>query len=401
MSEFARRIDIMEREVQNLKVLTDSLVNPGIISFAAGAPAIEAYPMDTLREISQEVFQANSAGFAAVKYGSTLGNEDLRRLIKDQMLAPWGVQTEIKNIMVTTGGIQPMSIISSLFLNPGDYVLVETPCFMQPSMIFKQFEANLIPCKTDDDGIDPADVEEKIKQYNPKLIYTVPTFQNPTGKTISLEKRKRLAELATKYDVVLIEDDPYREIRYSGEGLPYIKAFDTSDNVVLVNSFSKVFSPGARLGYMVAGDAIMDKCKNLKLGLDTCTNGISQALFAEFLRRGLYPAHLKMLNDMYRSRRDAMLNALDASFPEGTKHTCPDGGYYVWVELPEQINATALKAEIAEKLNICYGDGSIFFTEGNPEGAGRNCMRMNFSGLTETVIDENIRKLGAFFCTKL
>ena len=271
---------------------------------------------------------------------------------------------------------------------------------MHTSMIFKMFQANLIPCVMDDDGMVTEDVEEKIKRYNPKFIYTVPTFQNPTGVTMSLERRKKMAELAAKYDVIVLEDDPYREIRYSGETLPYIKSFDESGNVILANSFSKIFSPGARLGYMVANDAIIDKLKNLKLGADTCTNGIAQALCAEFFRRGMYDEHLKMLCDMYRGRRDAMLKAMDESFPKGTKHTYPDGGYYVWVELPENIDATALKGEVAEKLNVCFGDGSIFFTEGNPEGAGRNCIRMNFSGLPEKVIDENIRRLGKFFCEK-
>ena len=168
----------------------------------------------------------------------------------------------------------------------------------------------------------------------------------------------------------------------------------------MTNSFSKIFSPGSRLGYLVASDDIIDKLCNIKLGTDTCTNTVSQLLCAEFFSRGYYPEHLNKLCDLYRSRRDALLEAIDDSFPEGTIHTVPDGGYYVWVELPKEINASAMKAEIAEKLNICYGDGSIFFTEGNPEGEGSNCMRMNFSGLDEDTIAVNARKLGKFFCDK-
>lgn len=400
MVKFADRIEAMDGEVVKLKVLTDSLVNADIVSFAGGAPAIEAYPFDKLREISQDIFTLSPLGIGAVKYGSTLGNDELRRQVRDKLLAPRGLEADVNNIMITAGGIQPMKFVAELFLNPGDNILVETPSFVHTSMIFKMFQANLIPCAMDGDGMVTEDVEEKIKHYNPKFIYTVPTFQNPTGVTMSLERRKKMAELAAKYDVIVLEDDPYREIRYSGETLPYIKSFDESGNVILANSFSKIFSPGARLGYMVANDAIIDKLKNLKLGADTCTNGIAQALCAEFFRRDLYDEHLKMLCDMYRGRRDAMLKAMDESFPKGTKHTYPDGGYYVWVELPENIDATALKGEVAEKLNVCYGDGSIFFTEGNPEGAGRNCIRMNFSGLPEKVIDENIRRLGKFFCEK-
>jgi len=401
MPKFAKRIEIMNGEVDKLMVLINSLVNGNVISFGGGAPALEAYPMEQLNEIAQAVFQRTPAGYGAFKYGSAMGNDDLRKAVRDVLLAPRGLKTELGNIMITAGGIQPMTFMSQLYLDPGDVVLVESPSFVQTSMIFKMFEAKIVPCAMADDGLVMEDVEEKIKKYNPKFIYTVPTFQNPTGITMSLEKRKRLAELASQYDVIVLEDDPYREIRYSGEELPYIKSFDTTGNVVLANSFSKIFAPGARMGYLVADEKIIQKFFNLKLGNDTCTNGVAQALCAEFFARGLYPQHLENLCNIYRSRRDAMIKAMDESFPEGTKHTYPDGGYYVWVELPEGLDATALKGEIAEKTSIVYGDGSIFFSEGNEPGAGARCMRMNFTGLPEDVIDVNIRKLGAFFCEKL
>lgn len=391
----------MNGEVDKLMVLINSLVNADVISFGGGAPALEAYPIEQLNEIAQAVFQRTPAGFGALKYGSAMGNEELRKQVRDTLLAPCGVETKLENIMISAGGIQPMALLAQLLLDPGDVVLVESPSFVQTSMIFKMYEAKLVPCALEDDGLDMADVEAKIKQYHPKFIYTVPTFQNPTGITMSLAKRKRLAELASQYDVIVLEDDPYREIRYSGEPLPYIKSFDKTGNVILANSFSKIFAPGARLGYVVAEPEILAKFVNLKLALDTCTNGVTQAMCAEFFARGLYPQHLEKLCSVYRSRRDAMIKAMDESFPAGTKHTYPDGGYYVWVELPEGLDATALKGEIAEKTNIVYGDGSIFFTEGNEPGAGARCMRMNFTGLTEEVIDANIRKLGAFFCEKL
>ena len=240
MVKFADRIEAMDGEVVKLKVLTDSLVNADIVSFAGGAPAIEAYPFDKLREISQDVFTLSPLGIGAVKYGSTLGNDELRRQVRDKLLAPRGLEADVNNIMITAGGIQPMKFVAELFLNPGDNILVETPSFVHTSMIFKMFQANLIPCAMDGDGMVTEDVEEKIKRYNPKFIYTVPTFQNPTGVTMSLERRKKMAELAAKYDVIVLEDDPYREIRYSGETLPYIKSFDESGNVILANSFSKI-----------------------------------------------------------------------------------------------------------------------------------------------------------------
>ena len=233
MPKFAKRIETMNSEVDKLMVLINSLVNGNVISFGGGAPALEAYPMEQLNEIAQAVFQRTPAGYGAFKYGSAMGNEDLRKAVRDILLAPRGLKADIGNIMITAGGIQPITFMSQLYLDPGDVVLVEAPSFVQTSMIFKMFEAKLVPCEMADDGLVMEDVEEKIKKYNPKFIYTVPTFQNPTGITMSLEKRKRLAELASQYDVIVLEDDPYREIRYSGEELPYIKSFDTTGNVVL------------------------------------------------------------------------------------------------------------------------------------------------------------------------
>ena len=401
MTLYADRIQVMKEEAEKLNSLTGSLTSLDMISFAAGAPAVEAYPFEALREISQDVFQENQRGYDSVKYGSTVGFNSLREAVRDDLLAPRGLKTDIENIMITSGGIQPMNLLCQLFINPGDVILVESPTFVHATMIFKLFQAKIVPCAMDDDGLIMEEVEEKIKEYHPKMIYTIPTFQNPTGITLSLERRKKLAELGSQYDVIILEDDPYREIRYSGEHLPPIKVFDKTGHTIFANSFSKIFSPGSRLGYLVADKEVIDKLSDIKLGTDTCTNTMAQALCAEFFKRGYYPDHLKRICDLYRSRRDVMLESLDAYFPEGTKHTMPDGGYYVWVELPESIDALKLSPEIGEKLNICYGIGSAFYSEGNPEGAGHNCMRMNFSGLKEEVIRENVKKLGEFFASKM
>lgn len=400
MSEYARRISTMDEEVHKLKVLTDTLVSPDIVSFAGGAPGREAYPFEILREISQDVFQANPRGFEAVKYGSAGGYLPLRESIRDCLLTPRGLNTDVSNILITSGGIQAMNLLAQLYINPGDVILVESPSFVHASMIFKMFEARLVPCAMDGNGLIIADVEEKIQKYSPKIVYTVPTFQNPTGVTLPLDRRKQLAELGSKYNVIVLEDDPYREIRYSGEPLPYVKTFDTTGNTILCNSLSKIFSPGSRLGYIVASPEIIDTLCHVRLGTDTCPNTFAQVICAEFFLRGYYPAHLDMLCRLYRKRRDAMVRAIDEYFPSGTTHTTPDGGFYVWVELPEGLNASALREEIADKLNLCYGDGSIFFTEGNPKDAGCRCMRLNFSGPDEETITVHLKRLGEFLCQK-
>ena len=396
MTKYAKRVYVMEEEAKKLDSLTGNLTSNDIISFAAGAPAKEAYPFDALREISQDVFQKSAKGYESVKYGSAVGFPSLREMVCEELLTPRGLHTKAENVMITSGGIQPMNLLCQLLIDPGDVILVETPTFVHTTMIFKMFQAKVVPCVMDDDGMVLEDVEEKIKKYRPKMVYTIPTFQNPTGITMSLERRRRLAELGSKYDVVILEDDPYREIRYSGEHLLPIKAFDTTGHTVFANSFSKIFSPGSRLGYLVASDEMSRRLSDIKLGTDTCTNTIAQAICTEFFKKGYYPDHLKRICDIYRGRRDVMLESIDAYFPERTKHTCPDGGYYVWVELPKSIDATELASRIAKELNICYGIGSAFYSEGAPEGAGRNCMRMNFSGLEQEVIRENVKKLGEF-----
>lgn len=400
MTEYAKRIQTMADEAEKLDSLAGNMTNSDIISFAVGSPAEEAYPFGILREIAQDVFQENPRGFQAVKYGSAIGFPGLREEVRDKLLAPRGLKADVENIMITSGGIQPMNLLCQLFINPGDVILVEMPTFVHVTMIFKMFQAQIVPCEMDDEGLVMEDVEEKIKKYRPKMVYTIPTFQNPTGKTLSLERRKKLAQLGSQYDVIILEDDPYREIRYSGEHLPPIKSFDTTGHTVFANSFSKIFSPGSRLGYLTAENDMIRKLNDIKLGTDTCTNTMAQAFCTEFFKRGYYPAHLERICSLYRSRRDVMLESLDLYFPEGTRHTMPDGGYYVWVELPDGINATELAPEVAKELNICYGLGSAFYSEGCPKGAGNNCMRMNFSGLKEEVIRENIEKLGEFFKAK-
>ena len=401
MSRMAERISTMSSSVRDLKSLTNSLVREDIISFSGGAPGLEAYPMEALDEIARGLFSRDSEGYGAVKYGSTLGNLRLREAVRDQLLAPRGLDVSADNIMITAGGIQAINFMCQMFIDPGDVILVESPTFVHASMIYKMFEAGLVPCEMDDGGLIMSDVEEKIRKYHPKFIYTVPTFQNPTGLTMPESRRRELLALAERYDVMIFEDDPYREIRYSGEELPYIKSMDINGKVILAGSFSKILSPGSRLGYIVADDGYMEVFKDIKLGTDTCTNTVTQEIAARFFEKGLYADHLKTLRDMYRGRRDAMAAAIDAFFPEGTERTDPDGGFYIWVRLPGDLNAKELSEEAAEKLGICYGIGATFFSEGNPEGIGDDCIRMNFSGLTETEITKNVARLGAFFSEKL
>lgn len=253
----------------------------------------------------------------------------------------------------------------------------------------------------DENGMDIEDLEAKIIKHNPKMVYVIPTFQNPTGITLSLERRKKIAELGSKYDVIILEDDPYRDIRYSGSDLLPIKAFDQDGHTILANSFSKIFSAGSRLGYILANDEVSNKLFDVKTATNSHTSMLPQILCAEFFKRGYYPAHHKMICGLYRERRDVMMECIDKYFPEGTKRTTPDGGLFMWVELPKCINTTELLSEATSnpEVKVAYVAGEGFYVERG--GKGNNCMRISFGGVTPEKIRIGTERLGKLICSKL
>lgn len=401
MSKFAQRMTTMEATAGVIRNLFGAMGDPGIISFGGGAPAKEALPIDIVREITNDIMRADSRGVEALQYGPVMGSADLRRVIVNDLLAPKGVKADIENILVTSGGLEPINLMCQLYIDPGDVILVESPTFVHSVEIFDMFQAKCIAVDMDDDGMVPEDLEKKIIKYRPKLVYVIPTFQNPTGRTLSLERRKRIAELGSGYDVVILEDDPYRDIRYSGNELLPIKAFDKTGHTVLANSFSKIFSPGSRLGYVLAEDETTARLFDAKTATNSHTSMLPQIICAEFFKRGYYPAHHRMICDLYRERRDVMLESIDRFFPEGTKRTFPDGGLFTWAELPGGINTTELLAEavVNPEVKVAFVAGEKFFTEGG--GKGSNCMRISFGGAAPEKIRTGIERLGKLICSKV
>lgn len=401
MQKYARRMGAMAETAAVVKGLFGALNDPELISLGIGAPAKEALPVDILREISNDVLRTDTRGIEALQYGPTAGALDLRQIIVEQLLEPKGVHTDADHIMVTVGGLETISLTCELFIDPGDIILVEKPTFVHAIETFEMFEARCIGVEMDDDGMIMEDLENKIKKHHPKMIYVIPTFQNPSGRTLSLARRKRLAEIAAEYDVLVMEDDPYRDIRYSGEDLTPIKAFDTSGNVILGNSFSKIFSAGSRLGYMVANDdKMMEHLKDAKSALNSHTSLLPQILCAEFFKRGYYPAHHKMICDLYRERRDTMVECLKTYFPEGTKFTYPDGGLFTWAQLPGGLNTTELLPEAISRkdVKVAYVAGEKFFPDGAPV---TNCMRISFGAVAPEKIRIATERLGRMLCEKL
>ena len=398
MPAFAKRLDYMSGSAAIIRGLFGAMNDPETISFGGGAPASDALPVEQIRAIAGDILSRDTCGVEALQYGPVQGLRQLREIIASQLLAPKGVSASAEDILIVNGGLETMNLLCQVFINPGDVILCESPTFVHCVEIFEMFEAKCIGCKTDADGLVMEDVEEKILQYRPKFVYTIPTFQNPTGKTLTAERRAKLAELGSRYDVIILEDDPYRDLRYSGEELLPIKAYDKTGHTVLANSFSKIFSPGSRLGYVYADHAIIEKLMDAKTATNSHTSMLPQILCAEFFARGYFDAHLERIRAIHKERRDAMMSALEKYMPEGTRWVFPDGGLFTWVELPGGIDTTEMLKEAAE-YKVAYIAGAGFFV-GNT-GEGKNCMRISYGNVTPEKIDLGMQRLGSLVKSKL
>ena len=390
MTRFARRMAAMQATADVVRYLFESMTDPDTISFGGGAPAREALPVEQVHDIAADVLTREKRGPQALQYGNPIGIPELRQAIVECLLAPKGLNATLEQVITVSGGIEGLNLICQMLVDPGDVILVESPTFVHAVEVFRMFEARCIACQTDEHGLVMEDVEARMRQYSPKMIYVIPTFQNPSGITLSLERRKALAELGSRYDVVILEDDPYCELRYSGAPLPPVKCFDQTGHTIFANSLSKIFSPGSRLGYVVADEAIIRKLYDAKTATNSHTSMIAQILCAEFFHRGLYAAHLRRICDIHRERRDVMLECIRTRLPSEVKYVYPDGGLFTWVELPETIDTTALLADaLAQK--VAYMPGRDFFVEGQPIRS--NGMRLSFGGVTPDKIEIGMDRL--------
>ena len=375
---FARRFDGVSGSA--IREIFKMIAKPGMISFAGGNPALSALPDETVARIAREVLEQD--GKRILQYGATEGYPPFLESLMAYVQAQLGC--DIPAVLPVTGSTQAMDLLCKALINPGDVILVENPSFLGNLQCMHLYEAQLVPVESDEHGLIPEKVEEAMRRHHPKMLYVIPTFQNPTGKTLALERRRPIAELAAKYGVVVAEDDPYRDLRYAGEALPSIKSFDREGWVVFLGSFSKIISPGLRVGFM-AGDArILRKCTIGKQSSDVHTANLNQAIVDQFLRQNLLPAHIASICDSYREQLDAMLEELRA-FPEGTRYTRPEGGLFVWVELPSGIDAKEL-LEQAVARHVAYVPGTHFYCDGGHE----NTLRLNFSNSTIPQIHEGM-----------
>ena len=362
--------------------------NPEVISFAGGLPAPELFPVEEFKQMSKLVLEENGAN--ALQYGPAEGYEPLRKQIAERMKKS-SVEIDPSNILITSGSQQGLDFSAKIFINPGDIIICESPSYLGAINAFNAYEPDYIDIKTDDDGMVMEDLEYALKNNdNVKLIYVIPDFQNPSGMTWSLERRKQLVELANKYNVVIVEDNPYGELIFEGEMLPAIKHFDTEDRVIFLGTFSKIFSPGLRIGWTASGKEIIHQFNLCKQGADLQSSTISQMELSKFLDNYDIEEHINKIIEVYRRRRDLMLGTMKEVFPKEVKYTYPKGGLFIWVELPEHINAEEVSEKALEK-KVAFIVGNPFF----PRGGHDNTFRMNFSNMPEDKIVEGVKRLGA------
>ncbi|MDO4547979.1 MAG: PLP-dependent aminotransferase family protein [Clostridia bacterium] len=369
------------------------LNKPNMISFAGGNPAISALEPDVIAGLASDVLKGH--GWRILQYGATEGFAPLRESICD-FVSRVGFTTTPDKVLPTQGAQQALDLLIKATCSKSDTMLVENPTFLGALQTMRTYGVNLVGMESDDDGVIPESVEQLIKRHNPKLIYIIPTFQNPSGKTLPLERRKAIADIANKYGVLVAEDDPYRDLRYTGTALPSIKSFDKDGWVVYMGSFSKLISPGLRVGYAVVDDeTLMRKLVIGKQSTDVHSPILNQAIVDAYLRNGLMPGHIEKICANYKIQLDHMLDKIN-SFPKGVKCRHPEGGLFVWVELPESINATKMLPEAVEK-NVAYVPGTHFFFDGGRD----NTMRLNFSNSEPEQIDSGMDILGKLIAAKL
>jgi 2-aminoadipate transaminase len=361
---------------------------PDIISFAGGLPASELLPARQMAELARDLLLDD--GVRALQYAPTEGLEVLREIIARRLGERLGVQRQADEVLVVTGSQQALDLTGKVFLDAGDVVLCESPTYLGAINALRAYEPRFVEVPTDDDGMIPAELERRLaSEDRVKLIYVVPDFQNPSGRRWSVERRRRLAELAARFGVPIIEDAPYSELCFEGEPLPPVASFDEAGLVIFLGTFSKILSPGMRLGWVAAEGSLVRRYVLAKQGADLHTPSLTQLLAARFVLEHDLDAHIAGIREVYRRRRDAMLAALDEHMPPGVRFTRPAGGLFLWVELPEDMDARALLEQSLEE-NVAFVPGGAFFANGGHE----NTLRLNFSAMSEERIAEGIRRLG-------
>lgn len=381
-------------EIRELLKLTKK---PGVISFAGGLPYPGLFPVDELKDIVDTVLERE--GPDALQYGPTEGDERLIEFIVNRMRENEKAEIDNENIMIVSGSQQALDLIGKIFIDPGDPIIVGLPSYVGALQAFNSFRPKFMGVPVDKEGMNIDRVEDILKEYSTKdekikFVYVVPDFQNPAGVTMTLERREKLLDLCYEYGTIVVEDSPYRELRFEGKSSPMVGVMDKRGYAFTLHTFSKIFSPGPRLGWIIANKAIMDKIIMAKQAADLCTSPFSQSVVYEFCRRGLLDPHIEKIVTVYRKKRDIMLQTLEKHMPKeaGIDWTHPQGGLFLWITLPNSLDAEELFPKAVEK-KVAYVMGPAFHFD----GSGKNTMRLNFSYPSEEQIGEGIKRLADLF----
>ncbi len=383
--KYAKRMAYLKAsEIREILKVTE---RPEIISFAGGLPAPELFPVEEIKRVNTIVLE--NEGTKALQYATTEGYKPLREWIANRMNSRLGTAFDSDNILLTHGSQQALDLSGKVFLDEDDVVLCESPTYLAAISAFKAYGCKFTEVPTDDDGMIPDELERILETTERvKIIYVIPDFQNPTGRTWSLQRRQRLAQIAAKHQVVVIEDNPYGELRFEGEALPSVKSFDTAGCVLCLGTFSKIFCPGYRIGWIAGDKNAIRKYVLVKQGADLQCNTIAQMEISKFLELYRIDEHIARIHEVYRRRRDLTVKTMEEEFPEGVTFTRPQGGLFAWVELPENINARDVLEKCLEK-NVAFVPGGSFF----PNGGRENTLRLNFSNMPEDRITEGLKRL--------
>jgi 2-aminoadipate transaminase len=393
---YAQRVQrIQGSAIRELLKVTEM---PGTISLAGGLPAAEIFPLEQIAEVTQRILARQ--GQQALQYGTTEGYTPLRELLAERLSAE-GVRVSLDNILITSGSQQGLDLLGKLFVNPGDPFLVESPTYMGALQAFNPYEPEYVSVRSDHEGIVTDELEEALQRH-PRCMYVLPSFQNPSGVTFTLPRRQQLVELAGRYNVPIIEDDPYSQLRFEGEPLPTLLSLEDArqrrqgqedefyqGNVILLNTFSKVLTPGLRVAWITAPAEVIHKLTLAKQGTDLHTATFNQMIAYELTREGFLEEHVPVIRKLYRERRDAMLAALEEYFPDTVSWTHPQGGLFLWVTVPEGIDTAQLLGDALE-YRIAFVPGAAF----HANGGGANTMRLSFSSVNTEQIEEGIHRLG-------
>jgi 2-aminoadipate transaminase len=380
----ARRIDSMRpSEIREILKLTQK---PGVISFAGGLPSPELFPAKELAAVTAVILEKDGA--SALQYAPTEGHGPLREAVAARMNAKRGTRVTAEEILITSGSQQGLDLAGKIFLDPGDVVLCESPTYIGAINAFRAYEPRFVEVPTDDDGMVPESLEWILETERPKFVYAIPDFQNPSGRCWSLERRKAFMEIVTRWSIPVLEDCPYAELRFEGDDLPSLKSMDEKGLVAFLGSFSKVFCPGLRVGWTAADPEILRKLVIAKQGADLHTSSLCQRQVEAYLRLYDMDANVHRICDTYRVRRDAMVGAMDREFPKDLSFTRPRGGFFLWVEMREGMDARAVLEKALEK-EVAFIPGAPFF----PCGGHENSLRLNYATMDGPRIEEGIARL--------